>query len=113
MKIRQGRGQTRNEKIEVSSAHSALCNSNAKTYSNYPSVLEVMTSLLEDITETEGELRRLLDGTEKLTDREKLRAQFLQARLARLGSLQLVEAQRGEMLDCFTTVMLDEFNTDV
>ena len=79
-----------------------------------------MASLLEDITELEGELRRLSDGTEELTEREKLRAQFLQAKLARLGAeaqsirdLRLAEAQRGEMLVCFTTVMLDEFNIDV
>ena len=37
----------------------------------------------------------------------------LQTRAARLGALLLAEAQLGEMLVCFTTVMLDEFNIDV
>ena len=34
----------------------------------------------------------------------------LQRRAARLGALLLAETQLGEMLVCFTTVMLDEFN---
>ena len=72
-----------------------------------------MSSLLDEITEAEGELRRLLVGEGELTRKQELLVQSLQAKLARLGSLQLVEVQRGEMLVCFTTVMLDEFSIDV
>ena len=55
-----------------------------------------------------------------LTDRVKLQAATLRDdiaslrdELASVRSLELVEAQRGEMLVCFTTIMLDEFNIDV
>ena len=113
MKIRQGRGQTRNEKIEVSSEHCALCDSKAQLYSNYPFVSEVMSSLLDKISEAEGELRSLLVGEGELTPKQERYANLLEAKLARLGALLLAETQIGEMLVCFTTVMLDEFNIDV
>ena len=72
-----------------------------------------MSDLLDQINQAKGELRRLLYGIGELTERERLLIASLENELARLGSLQLVEAQRGEMLDCFTTVMLDEFDIDV
>ena len=105
-------GQTRNEKIEVSSSHCAVFDSTAKLYSNYLFVLEVMSDLLDQIKEAKGELRRLLNGEGELTERERLLVESLERELASLRSLQLVEAQRGEMLVCFNTVMLDEFNID-
>ena len=37
----------------------------------------------------------------------------LQSRAAGHRALLLAETQLGEMLVCFTTVMLDEFNVDV
>ena len=97
----------------MSSVNCALCVSKAKLYSNYPLVFEVMSSLLDEITEEEGELRRLLVGEGELTPKQERYANFLEAKLASLRSLQIVEAQRGEMLVCFTTVMLDEFSIDV
>ena len=106
-------GQTRNEKIEVSCGHCARFRSTAKLYSNCLSVFEVMSDLLDQINEAEGLLQTLLVGEGELTRKQELLVQSLQAKLARLGSLQLVEAQRGEMLVCFTTVMLDEFNIDL
>ena len=72
-----------------------------------------MSDLFDQINEAKGELRHLLYGIGELTERERLLIASLENELARLGSLQLVEAQRGEMLDCFTTVMSDEFNIDV
>ena len=96
----------------MSASHCALFNSTAKLYSNYLFVLEVMSDLLDQINEAEGELRRLLNGKGELTRIEELLVASLENKLPRLGSLQLVEAQRGEMLVCFTTVMLDEFNID-
>ena len=95
------------------SDHCAISDGETKIYSEYLFVLEVMSSLLDQINEADGELLRLSNGIGELTERERLRAQSLQAKLASLRSLQLVEAQRGEILVCFTTVMLDEFNIDV
>ena len=71
-----------------------------------------MSDLLDDIKEAKGELRRLLNEKGELTERERLLVESLEKELASLRSLQLVEAQRGDMLVCFTTVMLDEFNID-
>ena len=106
-------GQTRNEKIEVSSSHCALFDSTAKLYSNYLFVLEVMSDLLDQINEAEDILQTLLVGDGELTPKQERYANFLEAKLASLKSLQIVEAQRGEMLVCFTTLMLDEFSIDV
>ena len=72
-----------------------------------------MSSLLDEITEADGELRRLLVGEGELTPKQERYANFLEAKLASIRSLQLAEAQRGEVLVCFTTVMSDEFNIDV
>ena len=72
-----------------------------------------MPALLHQINEAEGSLQSLLNGEGELTERERLLVASLENKLASLRSLQLVEAQRGEMLVCFTTVMLDEFNVDV
>ena len=79
----------------------------------YLFVYEVMSYLLDQINGAKGELRRLLDGKGELTQKADLLVASLRDELASLRSLQLVEAQRGEMLVCFTTVMLDEFNIDV
>ena len=106
-------GLTRNEKIEVSSSHCALYDSTAKSYSNHLFVLEVMSDLLDQIKDAEGRLQSLLNGEGELTERERLLVASLENKLASLRSLRLVEAQRGEMLVCFTTVMLDEFSIDV
>ena len=107
-----GRGQTRKEKLEVRSNHCAISDSETKIYSQYLFVFVIMSSLLDQINEAKGELRRLLNGDGELTERERLLVESLERELASLRSLQLVEAQRGEMLVCFTTVMLDEFNID-
>ena len=94
-----------------------------------------MSSLRDQINEAEGEIRGLLAGKVALTVVEGHLLLFLQEKLASLRAevaadaqstraevaadaqcvrdLRLVEAQRGEMLVCFTTVMLDEFNIDV
>ena len=72
-----------------------------------------MSSLRDQINETEGELRSLFDGNEVLTVKQERLAKLLEAKLASLRDLRLAEAQRGEMLVCFTTVMLDEFSIDV
>ena len=72
-----------------------------------------MSSLLDQINEAEGKIQSLSDGNGELTRKEELLVASLENDLTRLRSLQLVEAQRGEMLVCFTTVMLDEFNIDV
>ena len=71
-----------------------------------------MPDLLDQINEAEGRLQSLLNGEGELTERERLLVASLENKLASLRSLQLVEAQRGEMLVCFTTVMLDEFSID-
>ena len=105
-------GQTRKEKLEVRSNHCAISDPEIKIYSEYLFVFVVMPSLPDQINEAKGELRRLLNGKGELTRKEELLVASLENELARLGSLQLVEAQRGEMLVCFTTVMLDEFNID-
>ena len=79
-----------------------------------------MSSLRDQINKVEGELRDLLAEKVVLTVVEGHLLLFLQEKLASLRAeaqsvrdLRLAEAQRGEMLVCFTTVMLDEFNTDV
>ena len=72
-----------------------------------------MSSLLDQINEAEGSLQSLLVGEGELTRKQELLVQSLQAKLASLRDLRLAEAQRGEMLVCFTTVMLDEFTIDV
>ena len=83
-----------------------------------------MSSLLDKITEAEGELRCLLVGEGELTPKQERYADFLETKLASLRAevaanaqstrdLRLAEVQRGETLVCFTTVMLDEFNVDV
>ena len=108
----------------MSSAHCALCDSKAKSYSNYSFVFEVMSSLLDKITEAEGELRCLLVGEGELTPKQVRYADFLETKLASLRAevaanaqstrdLRLAEVQRGETPVCFTTVMLDEFNADI
>ena len=119
-----GRGQTRKEKLEVRSNHSAISDSEIKIYSEYLFVFVVMPSLPDQINEAKGELRGLLNGKGELTVKEGHLLLFLQEKLASLRAevaadaqsirdLRLAEAQRGEMLVCFTTVMLDEFNVDV
>ena len=72
-----------------------------------------MSSLLEKINEADVSLQSLLVGEGELSRKQELLVESLQAKLAYLRSLKLVEAQRGEMLVCFTTVMLEEFNIDV
>ena len=76
-----------------------------------------MSSLLDKITEAEGELRCLLVGEGELTPKQQRYADFLETKLASLraevADLRLAEVQRGETLVCFTTVMLDEFHVDV
>jgi hypothetical protein len=66
-----------------------------------------MTSL-QNLTAIEARLDVLFTAE----PRDNALISELQTRAARLGALLLVEAQRGEMLVCFTTVMLDEFNID-
>ena len=95
------------------SNHYAISDSETKVYSQYLFVFEIMSSLSDQINEAEREIRDLLAGKVVLTVIEGHLLVFLQDKLARLGSLQLVEAQRGEMLVCFTTVMSDEFSIDV
>ena len=97
----------------MSSSHCAPCLSEAHFYSSYLFVLEEMPDLLDQINEAEGRLQSLLNGEGELTERERLLVASLENKLARLGALLLVEAQRGEMLVCFTTVMLDESSIDV
>ena len=119
-----GRGQTRKEKLEVRSNHCAISDSEIKIYSEYLFVFVVMPSLPDQINEAKGELRGLLNGKGELTERERLLVASLENELASLRAevaadakstrdLRLAEAQRGEMLVCFTTVMLDEFSIDV
>ena len=72
-----------------------------------------MSDLLDQIKDAEGRLQSLLNGEGELTERERLLVASLENKLASLRSLRLVEAQRGEMLVCFTTVMLDEFSINV
>ena len=79
-----------------------------------------MKSLLDQINEAEGSLQSLLNGEGELTERERLLVASLENKLASLRAeaqsvrdLRLAEAQRGEMLVCFTTVMSDEFSIDV
>ena len=90
-----------------------------------------MKSLLDQINEAKGKIQCLLDGKGELTRKEELLVESLRDELASLRAevaaeaqsvkaeapsirdLRLVEAQRGEMLVCFTTVMLDEFDIDV
>ena len=55
----------------------------------------------------------MLDGKGELTWKEELLVSSLRDELASLRGLQLVKAQRGKMLVCLTTAMLDEFNIDV
>ena len=113
------------------SEHCAISDSGTKTYSEYLFVLEIMSSLSDQINEAEGEIRDLLAGKVVLTVIEGHLLVFLQDKLASLRAeaaaeaqsvraeaqsvrdLRLAEAQRGEMLVCFTTVMLDEFNIEV
>ena len=106
------------------SDHCAISDRETKICSEYLFVLEVMSSLCDQINGVEGEIRDLLAGKVELTVIERHLLVFLQEKLARLRGLHLVEAQsvtdlrlaearRGEMLVCFTTVMLDEFNIDV
>ena len=106
------------------SNHCAISDSEIKIYSEYLFVSVVMSSLLYQINEAKGELRGLLNGKGELTERERLLVASLENELASLRAevaadaqsirdLRLAEAQRGEMLVCFTTVMLDEFNVDV
>ena len=95
------------------SDHCAISDSETKIYSEYLFVLEVMSSLSDQINAAEGEIRDLLAGKVVLTVIEGHLLVFLQDKLASLRDLRLAEAQRGEMLVCFTTVMLDEFNIDV
>ena len=108
------------QKLEVRSDHCAISNSETKIYSEYLFVLEVMSSLSDQINAAEGEIRDLLAGKVVLTVIEGHLLVFLQEKLASLRAeaqsvrdLRLAEAQRGEMLVCFTTVMLDEFSIDV
>ena len=79
-----------------------------------------MSSLPDQIKEANGKLQSLLAGIGELTERERLLVASLENELASLRAeaqsirdLRLAEAQRGEMLVCFTTVMLDEFSIDV
>ena len=98
----------------------AISDSETKICSEYLFVLEVMSSLSDQINEAEGEIRDLLAGKVVLTVVEGHLLVFLQEKLASLRAeaqsvrdLRLAELQRGEMLVCFTTVMLDEFNIEV
>ena len=93
--------------------HCAMSDSETKIYSEYLFVLEIMSSLSDQINEAEREIRDLLAGKVVLTVIEGHLLVFLQDKLASLRDLRLAEAQRGEMLVCFTTVMLDECNIDV
>ena len=95
------------------SNHCAISNCETKIFSGNLFVLEVMPAQLDQINEAEGSLQSLLNGEGELTERERLLVASLENKLASLRSLQLVEAQRGEMLVCFTTIMSDEYNTDV
>ena len=72
-----------------------------------------MPSLSDQINKLMGEIRSLLTGKGDLTSKEGHLLTILETQLAILRGLQVIEAQRGEMLVCFTTVMLDEFNIDV
>ena len=83
-----------------------------------------MSSQLDQINEAKGKIQCLLNGKGELTRKEELLVESLRDELASLRAevaaeaqsvrdLRLAEAQRGEMLVCFTTVMLDEFNIDV
>ena len=74
----------------------------------------------QEINEAVSNLQNLIDGKEKLTEIETIQVRILEGQITGLRAvaqdirhLRLAEAQRGEMLVCFTTVMLDEFNTDV
>ena len=95
------------------SNHGAISDCETKLCSEYLLIFEVMSSLLDQINEAKGKIQCLLNGKGELTRKEELLVASLENELASLRSLQLVEAQRGEMLVCFTTVMLDEFNIDV
>ena len=79
------------------SNHCAISGSYTRFYCENLFVFEAMSSLLDQIDGADGELLRLSYGIGEVAERERLRAQSHQAKLARLRSLQLAEAQRGEM----------------
>ena len=88
------------------SNHCAIsdCESKIEICSEYLFVYIVMSSLLDQINEAEGSLQSLLDGIGELTERERLCAQSLQAKLASLRpeaqsirDICSAEAKRGEM----------------
>ena len=84
-------------KPEVKDSHCALrCLrfSNAIIFS-YLILRKVMSDLLDQINEADGKLQCLLDRRGALTQKEELLVHSLEAKLASLRSLQLVEAQRG------------------
>ena len=83
-----------------------------------------MSSLLDQINEAKGKIQCLLGGKGELTRKQELLVASLEKELASLRAevaadaqcardLRLAEAQRGGVLVCFTTVILDEFNIDV
>ena len=75
------------------SDHCAISDRETKIYSEYLFVLEVMSSLRDQINGVEGEIRDLLAGKVELTVIEGHLLVFLQEKLASLRGLQLVEAQ--------------------
>ena len=106
------------------SNHGAISDCETKLCSEYLLVFEVMSSLLDQINEAKGKIQCLLDGKGELTRKEELLVASLEKELASLRAevaadtqcardLRLAEAQRGEVLVCFTTVMLDEFSIHV